>query len=276
MKGGSNIVANSSKFILKSNNRYYILASKSKEDSTMATAINYQLSMFGAFNITPSPDTITLLMPKINQETQAIFLPSVINSQQIEIPSNRVTTIPNLAFITPDQQYNITILNERIDVTYFKINDADISLEDFYEFAIKALSAIIECSGVISNRLAMNIQQVCEMKSSSALDSKGKALLKCAPYYADREFSEWSMRTNSQVGVQINESKEELNVITEVSSGRNVIGQKDVVLFHIDINTLSQNQNMRFGKGELNLFVQRAKSIAMPLIKEVERLIVNE
>ena len=86
----------------------------------MATVINYQLSMFGKFSISPTPETISTLMPKINERTKQVFLPNLISSQQIEIPSNRVTAISNLGFVTQDQKYNISILNERIDVTYNK------------------------------------------------------------------------------------------------------------------------------------------------------------
>ena len=56
----------------------------------MSVALNYQLSVFGKFTIAPLPDVITALMNKINTETQEIFLPNIINSQQIEIPSNKI------------------------------------------------------------------------------------------------------------------------------------------------------------------------------------------
>lgn len=262
--------------LLLINNNYYVLDGKYREDFAMSVALNYQLSMFGKYSIIPNPETITALMNKINQDTQKVFLPNIINSQQIEIPSNRISTIANLGFLTQDQQYSITILNERIDVNYNRVDDTPISMEDFYAFAIKALSAIIEYSGIASYRLALNIQQVCEMKSFSDLKMRGKALLKSAAYYNDKEFVEWSMRTNSQVDIEIKESREALNVITDISSGQDITGQKAVVLFHIDINTLQQNQNMRFGIDALEPFVVGATSVAASLITDVERLIIDE
>ena len=182
----------------------------------------------------------------------------------------------NLGFVSQDQQYSINILSERIDINYNKVNDADVCMDAFYSFAIKALSAIIDYSGALSNRLAMNIQQVCEMKSFSDLKMRGKSFVKTAAYYDDKDFSEWSMRTNGLVDIAVNESQETLNVITDISSGQDASGQQAVVLFHIDINTLPQNQNMRFDKLALEPFVQNAAAIASTIIADVERLISNE
>lgn len=276
MEGGNSMVAGQNRYLLLIDNNYYVINIEDREASTMSVALNYQLSMFGKYSIIPSPETITALMNKINQETQKVFLPNIINSQQIEIPANRITTIANLGFITQDQQYSITILNERIDINYNKVDDSLISMKDFYDFAIKALYVIIGYSGVVSNRLAMNIQRVCEMESFADLRARGKALLKSATYYDDKELAEWSMRTNSQVDVQIKESQEKLNVITDISSGQDVTGQKAAVLFHVDINTLPQNQNMRFGEDSLEPFVREAASIATNLITDIERLILDE
>lgn len=240
----------------------------------MSIALNYQLSVFGKYTIVPVPETITDLMNKINLETDHIFVPTTFSSQQIEIPTNKITTIYNLGFISQDQQYSITILNERIDINYNKTQNV-IKMGDFYNLAIKALAVIINYSGVMSNRLAMNIQQVCELDNMNALNLLGKSLVKTAEYYNVRDFSEWSIRTNGLVDITINDSKETSNVITDISSGNDVTGQKPAVLFHVDINTLSQNQNMRFDELALEPFVKSASEIAKTIISDVERLISN-
>ena len=71
--------------LIRVNRNYYVLAENNREDIKMSVALNYQLSVFGKFTIAPLPDVITALMNKINTETQEIFLPNIINSQQIEI-----------------------------------------------------------------------------------------------------------------------------------------------------------------------------------------------
>lgn len=242
----------------------------------MSVALNYQLSAFGKLMIEPTPDTITALMNKINQETDEIFLPNIINSQQIEIPSNKITTVANLGFVTQSQQYSIAILNDRIDVNYNKTTDTDISMETFYAFSVKALSAIMDYFEIVSNRLAVNIQRACELNSFEDLRACGKRLVTGAAYYNSKEFAEWSTRINAQENIELNESQERLNIITDISSGQDITGQKAACLFHIDINTIPQNQNMRFDKKALPSFVENAKSIATELTDDIERLIMNE
>lgn len=247
-----------------------------KEDIKMSIALNYQLSVFGKFTVEPLPGVITALMNKINAETQELFLPNIINSQQIEIPSKRITTTTNLGFVTQNQKYSIAILNERIDINYKKIDDSDVDVETFYTFSVKVLVAIMDYFEIVSNRLAINIQRVCEFDSFEKLNSCGKKLVASAAYYNDKEFAEWSMRTNSQVNIKLDEHQEVLNVITDISSGQDITGQKAACLFHIDINTTPQNQSMRFRKDSLPSFVESATAIATKLISDVERLIVDE
>lgn len=269
-------MASINRYFFRVNKNYYVLAENSREDVKMSVALNYQLSVFGKFTIAPLPDVITDLMNKINAETQETFLPNIINSQQIEIPSNRIITTANLGFVTQNQQYSIAILNNRIDVNYNKTVDSDVDIETFYAFSAKALVAIMDYFGIVSNRLAVNIQQVCEFDSFEKMHLCGKKLVTSAAYYDDKEFSEWSMRTNSQVDIELDERQEVLNVITDISSGQDITGQKAACLFHIDINTAPQNQSMRFRKDSLPPFVQNAKAIAIKLIEDVERLIIND
>ena len=243
------------------------------EDSSMSIALNYQLSIFGKYNILPNPETITDLMAKINQSNQIVFLPNLISSQQIEIPTNKITMIPNLGFITQNRQYSITILNERIDINYNRIDGTEIGIGDFYIFAENILSKIITYSDLISNRLAMNIQYVCDALDACMIMHTGKKLLKNVAYYDDKDLSEWSMRTNSQVDIKIEDLQEKLNVITNISSGQEISTDKPVILFHIDINTLPQNQAMRFSSDSLRYFVKESQPIAEELIDDVERLI---
>ena len=241
----------------------------------MLKAINYQLSIFGNYTITPTPETIANLMTTINQETQMIMLPNMITSQQIEMPSNRVSTISNLGFITQDQMYNIAILNDRIDVTYNRVNDVEIDQADFYSFAEKTLAIIIDNAGITANRLAANIQYICEMSDFNAMYTKGKELLKNVAYYNDKNYAEWSLRTNALDSVNINGSNEGINVITDISSAQDATG-KALVAFHIDINTLQHNINLRFGKDALKPFVESILPIASDIVIDMERLIIHE
>ncbi len=240
-----------------------------------AKVINYQLSIFGKFSILPTPEIIANLMAKINQETHMTMLPNMITSQQIELPSNRISAISNLGFITQDQMYNIAILNDRIDVTYNKVNEVEVSQSDFYSFAVKALSVIIDCSNIVANRLAANAQYICEMTDIDSMHAKGKDLVKNATYYDGKEYAEWSLRTNALDSVDINGCNEGINVITDISSALDITGTKALVAFHIDINTLPQNTNLRFGKDALEPFTAGIIPLSSQIATGVERLIIH-
>ena len=60
----------------------------------MATVINYQLSMFGKFSISPTPETISTLMPKINERTKQVFLPNYICLFDYLFISSQMTAKP--------------------------------------------------------------------------------------------------------------------------------------------------------------------------------------
>lgn len=241
----------------------------------MSIALNYQLSIFGNYSISPSPETVTELMSRINTATSEIFLPNIINSQQVEVPSNRIITISNLGFVTQNQKFSISILNERIDVNYNKVIEDSIDIDAFYDLAEKALNAIMSYSKLDSNRLAANIQMVCDLVDFENLRSLGHQLITKAKYYDGKVLCEWSNRVNSQTEIDILDNAEGINVITEISSAQSVQG-KPAVLYHIDINTLPQNQNMRFSSNALHPFIEKIMPIAKEIIVDVERLITCE
>ena len=254
--------------------KYYPMAIKSEEEVVMATVLNYQLSIFGKYSVEPSVEIITALMPMLKEKSGKDFLPYIINSNQIAFPSNRISNISNLGFTTQDQRFNIAILNERIDVNYNKMNELDLSLDDFCAFSTEILSTIMEYFSFMSSRLAFNTRQFCDLPSFEALAEKGKELVKCIPYYNEKSLSEWSMRTNAQLEIQIKEMKEGINVIT--SSMQDVTDRRSAVVFLIDINTLPQNMGMRFGKDTLALFVQKISPVIGEITSDVERLITGE
>lgn len=241
----------------------------------MSVALNYQLSIFGKYSIVPSPEIVKELMTEINNATKEAFLPSIISTQQVEVSSNQIKSLSNLGFITADQKFNISILNERIDVNYNRNTDIDVEIDLFYDIAVKALVAIMDHFKLNAYRLAANFQMVCELPDFDKLRTLGNQFVTTAKYYDDKMLCEWSNRVNSQVQVEIADQPEGLNVITEISSAQSVQG-KPAILYHIDINTLPQNQNMRFSSTCIDHFVDKATPIAKGIVADVERLIVNE
>lgn len=255
--------------------RNYYVIPNNKEAGNMSIALNYQLSIFGNYSLSPSPTTVTDLMSKINAETGEMFLPNIINTQQVEVPANRISTISNLGFVSQNQRYNIAILNDRIDITYNKNNEADVDINHFYELATKALNCIMDYAKLSAYRLAANIQMVNELSDFGKLQALGKRLIVTADYYNEKPLLEWSNRVNSQAEIDIMGKNEGINVITDISTAQSVQG-KPATLYHIDINTLPQNQSMRFSRESLYSFVEKILPITKEIIVDVERLIIRE
>lgn len=249
---------------------------RNMEEPVMSVALNYQLSILGQYSISPTPEIVTTLMTAINRETNEVFLPNIINCQQIEIPSNKITIRPNLGFVSQDQKYSIIMLNDRIDINYNRIPNIDIEMGGFYTLAKNALSAIMRDLNLFANRLAINVQMLLEFEDTDKLRDLGKDLIKGAQYYSDKVFCEWSTRINSQSSIQIADGCEKINVIAEISTAQAIQEQKPAILYHIDINTLPLNTGMRFNYESISPFVESAMPVARQLINDIERLISDE
>lgn len=231
----------------------------------MSIALNYQLSIFGEYDISPTPELFSTLMKETNQKTGKIFLPNLIRSYQMQN-----TVQKPIGFITEDEEYSIIIFNNRIDVNYNRMHDNELNTDIFYDFALKAISGVMDYLNISANRLAINIQQLCSARDFTEVKAIGKKLINNIAYYKNRDLEEWSIRTNAQKDVNIEKLQEKLNVITVISSGYNILTKESAILFHIDINTAPQNQTMRFDAAKLRLFVDEAQEIALGLTKDIE------
>lgn len=254
----------------------YYLISKTKEENIMPMALNYQFSIFGNYSIIPTPEIITELMTKINASTGEVFLPNIINSQQIEVSSNQIKTISNLGFITQTHKYSISLLNNRIDINYNKNSDDTApSIDEFFSLATVCLNEIMDYLQLSSYRLAANFQLVFELPNFEELQMLGNKFITTANYYAGKTFCEWSNRVNSQAQINILGAPESINIITDISAAKSVQGEP-AILYHIDINTLPQNQSMRFSSPAIKPFSEEIIPTAKEIITDVERLIGNE
>lgn len=239
----------------------------------MFIAVNYQLSAFGQFAASPSSKNIVELMQKFSESTGIDFLPNIITSQQVEIPANRVTTISNLGFIANNQQYNVSILNERIDITYVRVKD-DIDVECFYNNARIVLGIILDYFKVKSNRLATNIEYIipAEIVLPDTLYNK---LINTPFFTKDKRMLEWSYRTNILSTVLIKETEEKLNTIISLSTASDQQKQQ-IVVCHLDINTMPLLTNLRFSSDDLESYVAGTLSIAKQIANDMEAMINSD
>lgn len=231
---------------------------------------NCQLSIFGNFEILPSPQIITDLMNRLNDTTDEVFMPSIINGQQLDLPTSRVTNLSNLAFISESQRFNIVILNERIDVNYNNTDESKTDIKAVYELACKFHEIVMDYSSLKATRLAMNLDFVKELGPAKEAMLKGKDLIRYPKYYGNKDLVEWNLRMTSQIQIEIENNTDILNVISVLSSAKDITGEKGAVLLHLDINTAPQNQSPRFSKYSLHDFSNHGVSIVREISDDVE------
>ena len=256
------------------NNRYYnISTSMIRSDYTIMQPVNYQLSAFGSFSAPPTPENIITLMQEFKKTTGIDFLPNIINSQQVEIPANRITTISNLGFVTNDQQYNVVTLNERIDVTYNRVQD-EVAVDSFFEIAEKVLSVILKHFNEKANRLATNIEYIVSGDHSRSEQLCHK-LIYTLPSSDEKQMLEWAYRTNSLSTISINGREENLNTITSILTA---VNQKKgpIIVCHIDINTMPFLTESRFSADDLDSFVNGTLEIAKKIAEDTEELVSSD
>lgn len=242
----------------------------------MSSILSAQLSVFGNFDVRPTPDKTVKIMSAINVATSEVFLPNIITSQQVEIPANRITSISNLGYVTQNQQYNIAILNERIDFNYRRIDESELDLQTFFLLAHKALSCIIEEESIVANRLAINIQYIAANIPSETMCKIGQSLISFPEAYTNMPLLEWSSRVNSQSNIVVLGKMEMLNTILDISTAVSVQTQEPALLYHLDINTFPQNNKPRFTSEALPDYISGVLPIANTISAQVERLISIE
>lgn len=238
----------------------------------MAEIVNYQLSIFGTYSILPTPENVTSLMNVVNNVSGMQFLPNLISGQQVEFPANRITSITNLGYVTQDQKYGISFLNERIDVSYNRVDNADLSFENFYSFAEKILSAVMEKHELSSYRLAANIEALERDLSGQQIMGLGKSIISSAKYYKEKPLTEWSTRINAESDIEIDKVSEKLNTILNVSTVKAIPSNDIALMYHIDINTVPENTRLRFKSQSLGEFVDGINPIVGSILDGMKEL----
>ena len=220
----------------------------------MSNIINLQLSVFCNKHIEPTPEKITVLMKKINSESGLMFLPSIVNGQNIDILSRQITNVSNLAFITANQQFQIICTDNRIDIIFNTNTETALDYDEHLVIAKKLLAMIMKEEAILGNRLAFNTQIIGakNIDNVSVLVSKyGKPL----SFYEGKPIEEWLLRYNSRESIDMKSEPELLNVVTNLSIVQNVDTTEKRILCHMDINTLAEQADFRFSSESIALYI---------------------
>lgn len=237
----------------------------------MGAVLSIQLSVFSNRKITPSTGIIAIMMPKLKELTGLDYLPSIINTQKIDISTGNMENIPNLSFSTLDKKSQVVCTENRIDCTFnYELKDQS-SVDSGFISAMDILQFIMENTKVLANRLAMNINFISNVCSGESKFEK--QVMHVVPFYQDKDIKEWSSRTNAKGKMTIDGHEEELNIITEYNHVTDSnIGETRIVC-HSDINTVSENKDYRFNYESLNSFAEQAKRVFKQIQADLEEMV---
>lgn len=236
----------------------------------MSNIINVQLSYFCDYHIQTSVESITKLMEGLNGLGFGELLPSMIPGQKLNLLEGKAIPTTNLSFNSTDGSIQIVCMDNRIDCIIRPTVSEKIDLDKDLLKSRKLLDVIISHYNILGNRLAINIDVIGNNKSDFSTTKFGRTLSSSINYYNGKIISEISANLNTRIPIQLSEVKEIVNVITNINTAVNNKDQSNLLLCHIDINTVPEKQGLRFKNDVLEQFVNQIKGIIQQIVAEFE------
>lgn len=239
----------------------------------MNNIINVQFSYFCDYHIQTSVESITKLMEGLNKLGFCELLPSMIPGQKLNLLEGKAIPTSNLSFNSTDGSIQIVCMDNRIDCIIRPTVSEKIDLERDLFKSKSLLDVIISHYNILGNRLAINIDAIGNKKVIDFSTTKfGSILSSSINYYKGKTISEISANLNTRIPIVLSETEETINVITNINTAVNNKDQSNLLLCHIDINTVPENQRLRFRNDVLEQFVSQIKGIIQQIISEFEAM----
>lgn len=237
----------------------------------MNNIINVQLSYFCDYHIQTSVESITKLMDGLNNLGFGELLPSMIHGQKLNLIEGKAIPTSNLSFNSTDGSIQIVCMDNRIDCIIRPTISEKIDLDKDLLKCKSLLEVIISHYNILGNRLAINIDAIGNKKIADYSTTEfGRGLSSSINYYKGRIISEISVHLNTRIPIELYEMEEMINVITNISTAVNNEEQSNLLLCHIDINTVPEKQGLRFKNDVLEQFISQIKGIIRQIISEFE------
>lgn len=235
----------------------------------MGTILSVQVSFFCAYHIKTTIESVTQLMQLLNQDSEVELLPSFITGQLLKVVEEKVQPTTNLMFSTTTGSIQIICMDNRIDCTIKSEIERGYSWEAALEDAGNLVKQIVEQYGIQGSRLAVNIDVIGNELKNFEGTQFSKSLLTHMGYYKGKELADMTVRLNTRESIQLAGAEEKINIITNINSAINQTNNK-ILIYHIDINTIPENVNLRFTGMQIVEYVNRVKEIVKQIIKDIE------
>lgn len=250
----------------------------------------FRLSMFGNFKQFVPTTSNVIAWTQSLQQAGFSLLPSIIQQppQFVNIPFVAVPTgainsnDKRIQFLSPDGDYAIRILAERVDVELTQgVTD---TVEQYFAEKLKLASdlmiAIIHTLGDVRGcRLAYYVDVLLPEPSGKSFEGfYNQNNLNISINGSSENCVEWSHRFNKRFTTTIGEKNELSNAILLIESGilqtvnASTGEQQSVKGLHIlsDINTLAENGEERFAVADLADFSINAQSVFLKFLEQIK------
>jgi len=248
----------------------------------MHSTVIFQASVFGDYlSIIPTLEVMNLLA-NVPTELEITLLPSTTNVVNLntfiqEGGTAPPTAVQRINMVDTNQRWSITILPERIDVSFNQQNIED--EEAFETIASKAsvlLRKTINDLSVNFYRMAVNCTTQFENKNDCSTTALFDMLIKPMHHQIGRESIEWQVVSNCPREITLDSNhKELLNVISAVAWQVNPVTVRPAITAQFDVNTDAQNLMQRFSCDKLGTFCTTAVGMTSDFIRDIEEKMIN-
>lgn len=242
--------------------------------------MKYQATIFGNFNdIEPTPDNTKMLIDLFMDKA---LIPGVINefraTTQTPIPTRRA----RIRCASANGEWAIDFLSNRINIEKHAIETHGANLGDLDTFCSDASYLFKQVTSKFkkkANRIALVTYFILKKMTEDTLDRTYVKLFKVPEFYTIHLPFEWDWRTASRKPINLEELGEILNVIVTINRSYGEFQAKgevtpfDGIQFSLDINTVPDNQELRFDAHNIASFYNQVSRIHDDLCNEITEFI---
>jgi hypothetical protein len=200
-------------------------------------------------------------------------------------------TVTRMAFQTLNGETRIIAAGKRLDVVKFPTDSTGTNmgtLDDFASNSEKYFETFLRYFKRKGNRLALIQEGVFSKLEEREIQAICNRLFKLPDIYAHYPPFEWNWRNICKVSRTFNGKTEHINTITHLSRARIMLGsanstgitfsgtELDAIKFEFDLNTPSDNPDLRFDVSEVRSFLKNAVLWHFELSESISKFITEQ
>ena len=242
--------------------------------------MKYQATIFGNFNdIEPTPDNSKKLIDLFKDKA---LIPGVIDEFRATAQTPIPTRHARIRCASANWEWVIEFLSNRIQIVKRAIEAHGANLGDLDAFCSDASYLFKQITSQFkkkANRIALVTQFILQEMTDKALSQIYLKLFKAPEFYIENPPFEWDWRTASRNPIRLEELDETLNIIVTMNRSYGEFQAKgevtpfDGIQFSLDINTVPDNQELRFSADNIASFYNQVSRLHDNLCSEITEFI---